>query len=86
MTRLADMLPPAETHLVRTILNGTRNWCEAHGESPEDAELHAALDATTWVKDLVKGEPDGLVLIETVAIVAKEDPRTTEYRQMRLAG
>lgn len=82
LTRLADMLPPAETHLVRTILNGTRNWCEAHGESPEDAELHAALDATTWVHALMDGT---LVLIETVAIVTQEDPRTTAYRQMRMA-
>jgi hypothetical protein len=79
MSRLSDLLPPEEAHVVRTVLRGTRTWCEAHGESPDQAETHAALDATTWVHDLTDGT---LVLI---AIEPIERP-TEQFEQMRLAG
>ena len=81
MTRLADMLPPEEAHVVRTILSGTRAWCEAHGETPEDAQLHAALDATTWVHALVDGT---LKLVRIEAIVVRETTTEERHMQMRM--
>jgi hypothetical protein len=81
--RLSDLLPPQESHVVHTVLGAVRNWCDAHGEAPEDAQTHAALDATTWVHAFLDGT---LEVVAIEPIVAREDPRTTAYRQMRLAG
>jgi hypothetical protein len=83
MSCLSDILPPQEAHVVRTVLTGIRNWCVAHGEAPEEAQTHAALDATTWVHAFLDGT---LEVVAIEPIVIKEDPRTTAYRQMRLGG
>lgn len=83
MIRLSDLLAAPEAHVVRTILTGTRAWCEAHGETPEDAQTHAALDATSWVHALRDGT---LELVRIEEVVTHEDPPTTTYRQLRMGG
>ena len=83
MKRLADLLPPEEAHVVRTVLTGTRAWCEAHGESPEDAQTHAALDATSWVHALTDGTLK-LMAIEPRTDVTRLPVRVPE--QLRLGA
>lgn len=81
---LSAYLPePAERHLVRTIYQGVRTRCLERGETPEQAETHAALDATSWVRALQDGT---LIYLGCEPVVRREDPRTTQYRQMRMGA